>query len=298
MTRMIPPTINPSSAPAAERKMFEIIRDAPDTDGWVCFHSYGLAHHPTKRHGEVDFVLLTRHGVFVLEVKGGRISQTDGVWYSVDRDDKRHKLKESPFTQATGCMHELERCIKRDFAGGNQARTLFGFGVVFPDVEFTSESPEWDNRVVYDARDRGRPFTSYINRLAQFHRSGRKGEETPRPSSRATSRSWRNTFARILMPQLLPTSSSTAYAQSFKSSPSSNGTCLRTSTHNPESSSMVARAPAKQCSRSTQRGASLSRGNAYSFSASTGCLLQSSRATFPGTPSKEKSSLETWTTTS
>ncbi len=56
------------------------------------------------------------------------------------------RFKESPFTQASTCMHELERCIKSDFVDEKPARALFGFGVAFPDVEFTKESPEWDNR--------------------------------------------------------------------------------------------------------------------------------------------------------
>ena len=162
--------------------MFEVIRDAPDTEGWVCFHSYALAHHPTKRHGEVDFVLLTRHGVFALEVKGGGIGHDHGVWSSVDRNDKRHELTESPFKQAADGMHALERRIKEDFTGRKTSRALFGFGVIFPDVEFTKESPEWDNRVVYDSRDREKPFTSYVNRLAQFHRS--TGRAKKRPSLR------------------------------------------------------------------------------------------------------------------
>ena len=180
MTRMIPLTMNPSMESSAERRMFQIIRDAPDSDDWVCFHSFGLAHHPTKRHGEADFVLLARHGVFTLEVKGGRISHSDGVWYSIDRYDQRHKLKESPFKQAIESMHALEKCIKRNFVGQKQSRALFGFGVVFPDFELTQESPEWDRRVVYDSLDRQKPFTSYINRLAQFHRS--VGGAKKRPS--------------------------------------------------------------------------------------------------------------------
>ena len=89
------------------------------------------------------------------------------------------KFKESPFTQATEAMHEIERCIKRDLSDQKPARALFGFGVAFPDVEFTAESPEWDNSVVYDSRDRQKPFTTYINRLAQFHRSSGKDKKRP-----------------------------------------------------------------------------------------------------------------------
>jgi ATP:corrinoid adenosyltransferase len=176
---MIPPTIHPSTQGNAERRMFEVIRDAPDTDRWVCFHSLGLAHHPTKRQGEVDFVLLTRHGVFTLEVKGGRVLHENRVWYSVDKYDQRYKLKESPFKQAADAMFELERHIKRRFRGKVQSRTLFGFGVVMPDFEFGVESPEWDLHLVYDSRDTDKAFTSYVNRLAECHRHKQHAKKHP-----------------------------------------------------------------------------------------------------------------------
>ena len=106
MTRMIPPTIHSSVQSHAERRMYEVIRDAPGTEHWVCLHSLGLAHHETKRRGEIDFVLLSQHGVFVLEVKGGRIQRRDGVWYSQNRNGE-HPLHESPFDQASSAMFEL-----------------------------------------------------------------------------------------------------------------------------------------------------------------------------------------------
>jgi len=57
MTRMIPETIHSSVQSTAEKRLFEVIRDAPNTDRWVCLHSLGLAHHDTKRRAEIDFVL-------------------------------------------------------------------------------------------------------------------------------------------------------------------------------------------------------------------------------------------------
>ena len=67
MTRMLPPTIHSSVQSHAERRMYEVIRDAPNTDHWVCLHSLGLAHHETKRRAEaacgskqLRFVLVAR----------------------------------------------------------------------------------------------------------------------------------------------------------------------------------------------------------------------------------------------
>ena len=40
---MIPSTIHPHVRSSAERRLFEVIRDAPGTEDWVCLHSLGLA---------------------------------------------------------------------------------------------------------------------------------------------------------------------------------------------------------------------------------------------------------------
>jgi hypothetical protein len=122
MTRMIPETIHSSVQSHAEKRMFEVIRDAPNTDKWVCFHSLGLAHHETKRRAEIDFALITHHGIFALEVKGGRLKRRKGVWSSVDKHDALHKLNESPFDQASTAMFALQKRIRAHFKNTPQPR--------------------------------------------------------------------------------------------------------------------------------------------------------------------------------
>jgi hypothetical protein len=175
MTRMIPPTIHSAVQSHAERRMYEVIRDAPHTEHWVCLHSLGLAHHEQKRRAEIDFVLLTQHGVFVLEVKGGRIQRRDGLWYSENRSGE-HPLHESPFDQASSAMFELARTVRDRFRGKSLANTRFGYGVVMPDVDYTIDGPESDPRSIYDHRDLSEPFTAYVDRLAEFAR-----QTNPRP---------------------------------------------------------------------------------------------------------------------
>jgi len=80
---MIPPKIHPDVKSSAERRFFDWIRDEAGTEDWICLHSLGLSEHEAKRRAEIDFLLLTRIGIFVLEVKGGRVTRKDGEWHFV-----------------------------------------------------------------------------------------------------------------------------------------------------------------------------------------------------------------------
>ena len=91
MARMIPATIHLAVRSGAERLMFNAIKGAVRTENWICLHSFGLARHPSKRLGEIDFVLVTTHGLFVPEVKGGRTRRQGGVWIYTDRYDQEHR---------------------------------------------------------------------------------------------------------------------------------------------------------------------------------------------------------------
>jgi len=168
---MIPPTVHPSVRSGAERKLFTVFRDARGTDGWACLHSLGLARHTTKRRGEIDFLLITRKGIFVLEVKGGRVSRQGGVWRFTDRHGVKHSKNESPFDQASSAMFTLEEEIRQHFSGDERrARLLFGFGAMFPDILFDSTGTEVDRRQIYDARNRREPITKFVDQLAAFWR--------------------------------------------------------------------------------------------------------------------------------
>ena len=176
MTRMIPSTIHSLVRSGAERRLFKVIQDAPQSDGWICLHSLGVARHETKRRAEIDFFLLTPFGLFVLEVKGGRVRREDGVWVHTDRYGAVSKKRESPFDQASSAMFAIERDIRSQFAGGRIADALFGYGVMFPDIRFDAVGSEADASIVFDVRDRGRSFTAYLQRVATFTR-----QRQPRP---------------------------------------------------------------------------------------------------------------------
>ena len=51
-----------------------------------------------------------KQGIIVLEVKGGRVEIDGGIWYSVDRNDERHGIK-NPFTQVADSKYSLLRHV-------------------------------------------------------------------------------------------------------------------------------------------------------------------------------------------
>ena len=113
MTRMLPPTIHSSVTSGAERRIFKQIQNAAGTDSWVCLHSLGLVKHAHKRRAEIDFLVICPAGLFVLEVKGGRVSCNDGVWIHTDRYGESTRKHEGPFDQASSAMFALEKDLKR-----------------------------------------------------------------------------------------------------------------------------------------------------------------------------------------
>lgn len=171
MARMIPPVIAEDTKSSAEQKIYNLLRDMPDTDDWVVLHSVGIARHPTQSQGEADFIVIFPDGgSFALEIKGGRISFENGVWYSVDRYGVQHQIK-NPVAEASNAMHALKAFIEKNNTK-NLEWSLFGFGTVFPDstVHGRFLIPDLDDLQIADLDDL-MDFKAYLLRLARFWKS-------------------------------------------------------------------------------------------------------------------------------
>jgi hypothetical protein len=169
MSTMIPPYYDPSKVNSqAERDLFERLRDEPGTEEWTVLHSLALAEHLRQRAGEIDFLVITPLGVFVLEVKGGIVRRIDGLWaYGASLEDRTIKPR-SPFDQARDGMFSLENRLKK--IDSPLAKLFFGYGVVAPDCSLKvcvtrSEGAE-NPGVVYDYTDRRSSLREYLKRLA------------------------------------------------------------------------------------------------------------------------------------
>lgn len=177
MTRMLPDTVHPDVRSSAERRVFERIKYAPGSAGWVCLHSLGLGRHVQQRAGEIDFLLLVPHkGVFSLEVKGGQVGFDGNRWTFTNRFGETAKKRVGPFEQARANMFSLEAALKdTEPSDSRMPRLRFGWGVIVPDdVGFRrnieahqlGEPPE----TILGREESLSPFGDYVDRLTAFAR--------------------------------------------------------------------------------------------------------------------------------
>jgi hypothetical protein len=182
--RMIPDS--PYGAKSrAERRVFDKLRSTQlnqDSGGWTGFHSLNLTRHERKRFGEIDFVLCGPKGLFVLEVKGGRVACENGIWMFINRFDEENTSRESPFRQAESALHGLMARLRERFSESLLSELSIGFGVIFPDCEWNERGAEWDPHTLADARGY-QGFDRWLRGLIQYWRSKDGGNRHASPET-------------------------------------------------------------------------------------------------------------------
>ena len=92
--RLIPKVLGNECKSNAERKVFNWLKNSEILEGYA-FHSVGLPEHEKKSYSEADFIVVTRLGVLCLEVKGGQIDCSEGIWLFEDRYGKKNTTRRS-----------------------------------------------------------------------------------------------------------------------------------------------------------------------------------------------------------
>ncbi len=164
MAQMIPGEVRASTSSKAEQKLFARFRDELSAQ-WTIFHSLGLANHARKQWGEADFVAVGPHGIFCLEVKGGRVRRENGMWIFTDRLDVEHEKAEGPFEQAKSASYALKNFLLGELPGLHSA--TFGWGVMTPDISFNVNGPDISGEIVFDERDLAAPLSRYLRRVGE-----------------------------------------------------------------------------------------------------------------------------------
>ena len=146
--RMLPPAPSESTSSNAERKVFRLLASTQDQEPFA-LHSLTLTRHEYKAVAEADFVVVSKRGILVLEVKGGGVSCQDGVWVFEDRYGERHRSSEGPFRQVQSAMYALRSRLE-DIAPSITEGVLIGFGVLTPDCPLNIDATEWDDETLLD----------------------------------------------------------------------------------------------------------------------------------------------------
>jgi len=139
----------------AEENLFSKFKKVELKEG-VAFHSLNIPKHEKKQYAEADFVVLSVHGVLVLEVKGGKISVKDGNWYTERNTGEVNRLKESPISQVSTAKEALVNLLVESKLSFDVTKINFGFGVMFPGVKAGDLGVELTKEMVFDAVDMDR----------------------------------------------------------------------------------------------------------------------------------------------
>ena len=171
--KLIPKIIGSDYKSNAEKKVFNYLKEV-SIDGYA-FHSVGLPEHEKKSYSEADFIVVTKHGILCLEVKGGQVYCLDGVWEFVDRHGHKNVKNEGPFDQAAGALFSLKTAINKKF---NWARKIsFAAGVVMPDIDFTYRGVSVIQEILYDNAS-SVSFKKYIENCHKYWNEKNKANFT------------------------------------------------------------------------------------------------------------------------
>lgn len=178
--RMVPDIPHGTNS-QAEKRVFDRLRNVKfgnTQDRYTVYHSLNLTGHAYKRWGEIDFLICGPNGLYAIEVKGGRVSCEDGVWYYTNRDDKVFTSREGPFKQAESALHGLRNNLKANLPEQVISQFSFGFGVICPDCELNVSGTEWDSHTIAGTRGY-KDLDRWLEKLFQYWRDKDRKDRRP-----------------------------------------------------------------------------------------------------------------------
>lgn len=84
-----------------------------EDETWYLKHNYDLSKHPgskKKSEGQIDFILLSKYGILIVEVKGGGLRVDENDCYFSSGEGKEYE-SQNPFVQAKEYVHTLKNYI-------------------------------------------------------------------------------------------------------------------------------------------------------------------------------------------
>ena len=128
------------------RKLYQDLGSSMEE--WDVWHDLKLPNHSDsfnyykKISAQIDFLILGKEGLLVLEVKGGYISTKDNTFYYGKNFES--EIKQNPFRQAEGYKHTLKDKIINNING-----CFFCEAVAFPHVNYSFSSKLIDQKLLW-----------------------------------------------------------------------------------------------------------------------------------------------------
>ena len=85
----------------------------PNNESWILKHDYNLSTHPASKgkvEGQIDFILLSKYGILIIEIKGGGLRVDENDQYFSYNKSGEYKTQ-NPFNQAKEYTHTLKELI-------------------------------------------------------------------------------------------------------------------------------------------------------------------------------------------
>jgi hypothetical protein len=120
-----------------EASVYDLLARIDDEHAFAV-HSVNLPEHAYKRWGEADFVVVSRAGLLLLEVKGGNVEIAGRIWRYQNARGQAIESSEGPQRQALSAAVALEQLLTRRL--GRKVRCRWG--VVFPLCTFNRQLDE------------------------------------------------------------------------------------------------------------------------------------------------------------
>jgi len=143
---------------------------------WDVWHDLKLPEHSEnsnyykKTSSQIDFLILCKHGLLVLEVKGGAISTKDNTFYYGKKFET--PIKQNPFKQSEGYKYTLKDNILNNLKG-----CFFCEATAFPHVDYPFESKLIDNKLLwtsYLAKDYDGSIEKFLINVFEYSKNKHK----------------------------------------------------------------------------------------------------------------------------
>lgn len=145
-----------------ELRVERMLRDELDyeKETYYVIYPFLVNRHVTQLMGEFDFVIVTRYGIVVMEVKGSQVKYDQNTFYQKQGNDFQ-KAKD-PFIQVRDNMRSLIEILRTKREFNDVAITT---AVVFPESDYTIRFP--DNSMHYWSKGMKHALSDYVKQQEQ-----------------------------------------------------------------------------------------------------------------------------------